>query len=533
MTRMSTRTLAITIALLCLAPGADAEQVQFGWQTLLEYDSEITSGGDGDFFVRSGPVTRLEGEHQRLSYDIEHSSGYEKYATYTRLDAWRHDVIASAQYWISPRVRLNLSNTFQLLPQLRNDTVDIADTGGVPDTLDDRLNTGEVLTNVFTTTMTTAPHPRLSTSSQVSVIYRQFDDPNLNSQDTTSTTVMNQVTYQLNESHSFGTGLRFSNRDFQTFVASERTDATTRTYEPFASWTWLVDSRSTFSARTGPAWNDTTINDQQEPSTFPLYPTVVGIVGGLGGPLGGKVRDPSQCPAENAVPEQMGVIVTAECGLYNQDPGTGFPDGAITGPELTALLGLRAMPTLASRDNAASNQANLYFAFTVDRRWDRYDLFATWIRSDSQTQSLGSSTVVDTLQLRARYFFTERFRFTGTFRFTRRFSDVKTESLFLVMSDTLSPIPEASLPGFDPVLGAPVVGTTAVDTSFKQTQDSYSLRLQLNRDLWRHSSAFLGVSLRRQENDFDSKLDALDINTTTHSYVIQLGFTYRFQPMRF
>jgi hypothetical protein len=525
-----TRTLAITIALLLAAPPAVAEDLKLAWRTLTEYDSNASGqgGGKGDFVFTFGPLAALAGEYSRFHYQIQSYTAYEKYVVRSQRDHWRQDLSAHFRLDVSPRIRLDVSDNFHQLPQLRNSNVQETDVANNPPN-EPNLSTGRVISNVFTTSLSTAPLPRLGTTSQVSVIYRDLANPTLNAQNTLSTTVLNQARYQWSESHSTGLGFRYSTRDYQTLINGDPIDATTQTFEGFASWVWEIDARTSFSARAGPAW---TVDDLPPPDTsgtFQRYPT---FTADLGGVQHGWVRNPASCPPENARPALGGVILTGEClPVYNQDPLTGFPLG-ITGPQLDALLALQTTVPVDRPSSSGARNVRLFFALSLDHRWDRASVSASWVRSDSQTQSLGSGTLVDSFLLSSNYDLTSRLHFNASFRFVRRFSDVTRQSLFLVMSETPEDIPAASLPGFDPVQGFPIIGTSTEDTSFQQTRDTYAARFSLRRQLGRYSSGFVGFYVRRYQTDFNSQLDQLDFTTTTNAWEIQLGFTYRFRPLR-
>jgi len=505
-------TLALTLALAFAAPSALADQVQFGLRSLNEYDSEVTvfDGGQDDLIFTFGPTTRIEGERRRFNYEIEHYSGYQKYVEFGELDDWRHELRARAQYDISPRAQIQVSNNFQQLPQLR--------AGNVEDAVVDDETT--------VPTLTLLPLPRLVSTSQVSVIYREFDNPTLNAQNTVSTTVFNQLSYQLSEAHALGLGGRWSTRDFETGTLGEERDANTQTYEAFAHWVWSLDERSTLTGRVGPAWTVDDIEPAMFPTTVLRYPTRIDLSTGM---LTGFVVDPTTCPPEDARPG--GFLLSPDCTRLVQDPATGFEDG-FTGPELDALLGLETMVDVEQPDDRGQADVNVFFSFTLDRRWDRLLLSATFSRSDSQTQSLGAATVVNSVFANARYDITSRLQLQATFRFSRRTSDVEREIPRLVISDTLQLIPEipAPPPG---VMGAPIIDSVTEDASFEQTQDSYNLRVRLSRDIGRYSSAFVGVNLRRQETELDGVIDTQDFLGETESWQVQMGFTWRFRPIRF
>ncbi|MBW2445010.1 MAG: hypothetical protein JRG83_03700 [Deltaproteobacteria bacterium] len=374
----------------------------------------------------------------------------------------------------------------------------------------------------------------MAASSQVSVVYREFDNATLNSQNTISTTLQNQLTYQWNESHAFGGGFRYSTRDFETGVArdfetgveGDLVDATTQTWEGFASWDWTIDARSTFNARVGPAFSSDDVDRGGPRTEFPKFSA---LVINFAGELVGAVRDPAGCPPENIRPG--GIAFPEQCGVLDQADDTGFGDG-ITGAALDTLLGLTTTLTPEDAEDASGDNSNLFFSFGIDRNWERLRVQGSWTRSDSQTQSLGSNTVVDSVNLQSLYDLTPRMRFLGRFRYTRRTSELEREILSRLMSDTLEVIPEIPAGGAG-LMGAPIIGFSVEDGSFDQTQESFNLQFRLVRDIGKSSSAFLGATMRRQITDLDSKIDLLDFKSTIDSWQFSMGFTYRFRPIRF
>jgi len=520
------RIVLIAIAWLVVAAPAAAEQVQLGWRTVMEYDSEVTSidGGEDDLIFTFGPLLRIEGDYRRFRYQIEQSSEYEHYIDLGPLSDWRHELRANFVYDISPQVQIQLNNSFQQLPQIRNGNIDDAavDAAGASTSF---VEAGRVRTNVFTATLATVPTVRLTTTSQLSVIFREFDNATLNAQNTLSTGILNQLSYQLNERHSFGGGFRFSSRDFETGLAGqdELTDATTQTWEVFASWLWQVDSRSTFSVQIGPAFSSDDVDRNSSLSTS-QHP-IAGVVGGSA-----FLRDPASCPAENARPG--GVLLTDDCiPFLNQDMASvffplGIPVGSQTFAELTALQSVFPL------DEPDDSAANVFFAFQMDRRWDRARASLSWSRSDSQTQALGSNTVVDNVLFDSIFDLSSRMRFLSNFRFTRRFSEVERELVGgLLLSDTVGPIPDVFTPDGVPLIGAPIVGFVPVDSSFDQEIRTYRLQFRLVRDWGRWLSSFVSLTLRRQENDLDSDLDTLDSETKRDSFIVRVGFSYQFKPI--
>jgi len=535
------RIALLTIASIAAAAPAAADQAQLGWRTLAEYDSRVTAtnGGQGDGIFTFGPQIRIEGERRRFQYRIDQHSSYEKHVDIDELDDWRHELTTSFVYTVSPRVQIRVNNRFQQLPQVRNGSLDDAAIDGNEDNTT-FLDTGRVRTDVFSTTLSFVPTARVLGTSQLSVIYREFQNASLNAQNTVSTSTYNHLSYQLNERHTFGGGFRFSSRDFQTGFGDELTDANTKTWEGFASWQWQIDSRSTFSAQAGPAFSSDNI-DRSTVSSFPRYPLAFIDFGG--GNVNAFFPDPANCPAEDVRPG--GVIPSFACAPFvvQQDPGppVGPPSTFIlfgipvTSPTFAALAAQRTTFPIDQPDSAAGDSANIFFSFRLDRHWDRAEASISWVRSDSQTQALGSSTVVDAIRFGTSYELSSRMRAFLDFRFTQRSSKLDRQSIVLLMSDTVSAIPLSEVPTPDgiPLRAAPIVGTYLEDSGFDQTLSTYNLRLRLSRDWGRWITSNLTLDLRRQETKFDSDIDSLDFNSSADSWDLMLSFTYQFKPIDF
>jgi hypothetical protein len=505
------------VLLLLLATPAAAVEVQLGWDSEIEYHSQVLESDDVIF--NFGPALEITHEGRRLSYRLNQVTTYEKYLNHPGLDDFRIGLNGSARYAISPHLQLDVSNRFTQTPLLRSGErletdEEIAAAAARGDVLEATFegDTGKLLGNTFSTGLTFSPTERLSLSSRVIHLYRNFDNESQTAQDTSSVSVSGQGVYRVFKDHQLGSGFRFSQRDFEGSGLSGQENRTT-TYNAFAVWNWDIDERSTFGLTVGPAWSD---DDQAEP-VFPRYPTIPGRPSFL--------PNPATCPlllAGNGAPVIIGgfpvAFVDPRCEPIDQPPLTAMQQARLA--EIDAgLVDTRGEPE-------DQTDVNVFFTLSLDRNWDRLSVLAQWSRSDSQTQSLGSSTLVDTFYLQSSYWLTRRLRLSGTFRFTRRETDFNREVLVPLVPVGLGPIPE--LPGFQ---GAPVIGAAPLQQDFQQTNDAYTTQLRLTRLWGRHSSLYAQTSYRRGETDF--QVNGIGASSSVDQWQVQFGFVYRLDPIRF
>ncbi len=516
-----------TITLLCATSPVAAEELQLGAHFQTSYsDAAVASGGNGDsddVIFAFGPDLRLSGEHPRLSYQIDQAFGYKLYQKNDQLSDWTYDLRTNGSWQMTPHLSLSVNESFTSQPQLS--VVEAAEAG---EDQANNLDTSRVLTNTFSAALTATPTARLTTSAEVASLYRHYEDPSTSSQDLSaedfastgnqdilSTTVSTHTTYLLTEAHLVGAGFRWTTRDFE----SNRADAqgTTNVYEVFASWTWQIDARTTFSAQAGPAFSGDEL--EATPTTFGRYAQVLGDPSQLVNPLSCARPGPPVLfiPPDIFLPTR---IVDSSC--------EGIPQRLLSPAEQDLLASLPfVVPGIEVPEfDPSPSNVNVFFSLSLQRRWDQITAFADWSRSDSQTQGIGSATVLDSFRAGLRYQPSLRWHALLTFRFTRRFTDFDQESVFPFVfeaANALLEIPDVS--------GSPIIGTIPAGSRFKTTDDLYHLQLRLNRDWGRNSSLYAGVDWFNQDSNTKTRFDTFQSNR--QHFRVEVGFNYRFQPIRF
>jgi hypothetical protein len=513
------RHLATSIVLLLLLPAAPAAavEVQLGWKSEMEYDSRVL--GEDDLIFNFGPTTEITREGRRLSYRLYQATTYEKYLDHAGLDDVRLRLSGSANYALTPHVMVDVSNNFSRTPLLRSgerlETEDeIAAAAARGEVLDATFegDTGTLISNSFSSGLSWSPTERLTLNGRVLHLFREFDNESLNAQNTSSVSVSSQGTYRAFKDHQFGAGFRFSQRDFEV-GGLQGDENRTVTYNAFAVWNWMIDERSTFSATAGPAWSE----DDTPEEDFALFPTIPGSPAFL--------PDPITCPlfVINGFPVLVGglpvAFVDPRCQPISQTPLT--PDQQARLADIPAgLVDVRG----SSEDQT---DVNAFFTLSIDRNWDRLSLLAQWSRSDSQTQSLGSSTVVDTFYLQSNYWLTRRLRIGGNFRFSRRDTDFSREVLTPLLG-VVVPVPIPGLPGFE---GAPVIAAAPFQQEVQQTNDAYTAQLRLTHLWGRSSRIYAGAFYRHSENSFE--INGITGSSSFDEWQFQIGFEYFLDPIRF
>jgi hypothetical protein len=512
------KSLVTSLVLLpSLAVPAAAVEVQLGWDSDVEYDSQVLA--DDDVIFRFGPTVEISGERRRFSYEFSQTTQYEKYLDHSGLDDFRLRANGSARYTISPRAVLDVSNRFYQTPLLRSgeqleSPEEIAEAAAQGLVIDPTFegDTGRLISNSFSTGLTLTPVERLTLTGRVNHLYRNFDDENLNAQDTSAVSVISQGTYRALEHHEFGAGFRFTQRDFEGLQQSDEENQTT-TYNAFAVWNWTIDERSTFSLTAGPAWSE---NEPADPD-LRRYPTIPGSPTAL--------PNPATCPLYliNGNLVVLGgfplVFVDSRCQPIDQAP--------LTEDQQEILADLDAGFVDVRGDPEDETDVNVFFTLRLDRNWDRLSLQTLWSRSDSQTQALGSSTVVDSFFFGSSYRLTRRLQIAGSFRFTRRDTDSDQEFLTpLIPLAMPAPIPELS--GID---GVPVVAAAPRRQEIRQTIDSYVTELRLSQDWGRHSNVYALARYYRSESEFE--VNGVGASSSLDQWQVLFGVVYRLKPFRF
>lgn len=507
----------VTIVSLLGAVPASAHEVQLGFRTEAEYDAELTEG-EADGIFRMGPVLSLSGELRRFSYGIVHDSVFEKYARNERLNDWEHRTSFQGSWVVGPRLTIRVRDSFSRLSSIRSSERDLFDETFLEAEGD--FITDSVTTNNFSADFEGTLTPRLGTLSSISHFLRDPENPSQGrgiassargQQEVSSTTLVNQLYYQITEAHRTGLGFRYRHLEAET-LDFERT---TETYEVFATWNWTIDARTQFNLQVGPAISE----DDPQDVDFPRFGALPQD------PL--AFANPGTCPLQ-ILPNENGVnelfaVLTRECSAIVQ------PD--LTESQLAQLEDSSAMFRFDRGDPESGTNVSPFFSLELSRQWARGSAFVNWSRTDSQVQSTGSDTVLNTFRIGARYRPASRWSTSVTFRFSRRTTETDRELPFPLLSFAADP--NALGTG---LTAFPIVGTANFDQKLKVDSDFFDLEFRTSREVGRHSNVFAVMRLRRTTSDVSSKFEDSDTVTdesAENTWRFQVGFNYRFRPIRY
>lgn len=528
------RLVLSTIALLLVASTARAEEVRLSTLFQTEYEEEVL-GASNDFNFSFEPRIRLAGDHPRLVYEIEHASRYNLHTGASDLDGFRHRTIANGTWQFDKGRSLTVNDQFSVVPRLRfQDSLDatIDEVPGAGEPVEDRdLVENQVLTNVFSANLRGRLFSRLTGAVGVTHFYRKFDDPSFRQQDTDALSTSTSLSWRHSPRHTFGAGFTFRRRNFST---SAIRDSNTDTYNAYATWSWVVDPRTSFQARIGPAWSVDEIGEFD----LPRYGTVVGAPN--------RLANPESCATTFLVDTGMGPSLAAILDRTCQaDPGTlATPNRDLTPEEAAANQDADPLPGLLLSGLTAADltdpkqetNVNVFFSFALSRVWERFNSTVTYRRSDSETQSLGAATTLDSLGVVTRWEPTAKFESVLSFFWTRRQSDstqevqipffgLRQEGMVDIFADEEFTV-------------SPILGVRTFDRTLDAVDDIFSISLRMNRKMTRRSSAFVSAGMRWTERKFDSVVDygPIELENSTASsgndWEVRWGFIYHFDPIQ-
>lgn len=503
------RKAILTTLLLSFAAGPSAaDQVQFGLRTQAEFDIEEEEG-ESDTIFQFGPTIRFEGERRRLTYDLQHESYFEKYARNERRNDWEHRTSFRGTWTPTGRWSATVTDNFSRLSSLRSSERDLSDLDSVLEAEFD-FETEAITTNTFTAQLVGRHTERFSTISSISHFLREPENETDGRQSINSVTLVNQVSYQALSDHRFGFGHRFRSLESST----ENFEQTTNTNEIFATWNWQIDARTSFSLQAGPAFSE----DDPQRLDFPQFATLPQDRFAFANAF--------TCP-QVVLPNEFGqpelfAIVTAQCGgLFQRD---------LTEAERDRVESSSAIFRFDRSEEEDNTNVNPFFNLLLEREFSRGSVSASWSRTDSQTQSTGSETILDTVRVGGTYDFSPRWSGSVNFRFSRRTTD----------SDREVPFPLISFQFDTNVLGTglvafPIVGAFNFDQEFFSESSFYDLEFRTSREIGRYSSVFSTFRLRRTTLETESSINdgpTFTQNSAENSFSILIGFNYRFRPIR-
>lgn len=504
---------ATTIALVFVALPAVAEEIQFGLTSATEYDTDVTTQLQDDVIFTFGPQVEITGEHRRFDYVFRHQSEFEAYGQSEAFNDWRHRTLFTGTGRLHPKLSLEITERLSVAPSASS--FDEFRAPGSDPLLDPEIEPfrrDDVLTNVFRVSLTATPTSRLVMVFDVNHFFREFDNPTASQQSTESVTLSTQTLYRWSESHTFGAGFRFRRRLFETGDSDGQNS--TDIYDVFGIWRWKVTERTSFSFQAGPAFSE---DDPVEPELsaiafVPSDPT--------------RFADTSTCAVRDSV---FGLaILDNSCRPYDQP--------ALT-PEQLDFVASRT-PNLASAVGIAepegASNIDPFFSLSFAHELDHGSLFASWTRSDSESQGLGSATTSNVFRMGLSYEPIRRWSTNASFTFSRRTTDLEQELVFPVAR---------VFPTFELVDGPlaglmfnEIAGAILRDGVIFQESDTMTLRFSVVRYVGRWSNVFFDVTMRRLETRSEFEVDGSSAGLSESGrdgYQFRIGFNYRFRPIRF
>ncbi len=501
--------LFTTILLAAIARPVLGDTVQFGIRAQTEFDIEDTEN-ESDTITQAGPTIRFQGDGRRYTYDLRHDSSFEKYARDERRNDWEHRTNFRGTWVPTSRWSATFTNNFSRLSSLRSSEQDLSDVDSVVEAEFD-FETEAITTNSFTAQLQGQHTPRFSTVSTLSHFYRDPENEGDGRQKIDSVTLVNSGSYQVFSDHRFGIGHRFRSLESST----ESFERTTRTNEIFFTWNWQIDARTSFSLQAGPAFAE----DDPQDLDFPQFGTL---------PQDSRsFANPDTCPPvflRNELGQvERFAILTSSCRAVNQD--------RLTLAQRDRVQSSSAIFRFERADLESETNINPFFNLSLTRNFARGSVFASWSRTDSQTQSTGSETILDTVNAGVRYRISPRWSSSVTFRFSRRTTDSDREVPFALLS--FQGDPNALGTG---LLAAPIVGAVDFDQRLLSEADFYDLEFRTSREVGRYSSVFSSLRLRRTASHVESEFNNSGLTSTRESsendFSILVGFNYRFRPIQ-
>jgi len=184
---------------------------------------------------------------------------------------------------------------------------------------------------------------------------------------------------------------------------------------------------------------------------------------------------------------------------------------------------------LPGEQREAGGNVNIFANLTLQKTWDRWTFQASYSRSDSQTEGIGSATVVNTLQSSLRWTPTPRWAGVVDFAFSRRTTELERGTPVTVLG------PPAVVPGIShsalgnpdfPFFGAPAIGLATLDDEVTFDVDSLQLRLRASRRLTPRLRTSCTARWRLDSGSGDLVRNERD------RYEVRCGFNYSFRPIR-
>jgi len=539
---------SLILVLVGFAGVAEAVDLDLSMTATAGYDDNIfrtDKDKKDDASFRFGPTVRVRDETSKLSYNVSYNPIYEQFVSWTEADAWSHFAHGGVDYQLSDRTLLSLSENFQFAQSLNqgpltaNQDASGNDIDFVPDTEVERddIYRNAVSASVF-------HNFSAHTQGEFKVSHNFFDSERNNTSRNNSVSGFANVVHSLSARDQVGFGGGMTWQRFDGVRGQPETD--TFIFQFLGTWIHNFSQDTELTVRAGPAVIYTDQNNARAGSQDP-YPHFV-----MNGATIGAAYD--------ALGLNMPVDVQ---DLNGNKLSAGDPIGAnsVVIPEDTdCLKGMVGGETVFDRSNCSFNvvvdstalpllsaeirnapRVNLDFVsgdgggsdtrvtafgeFSISHHWfAELSSRASFTRSDSAVNSLGSSTVSNHAMLETAWTPTRRWDLQVRGDWLQRKSATDSSNTFVVIGT------DTNIGGLGP--HSPIISSTGlIANTFKQTVDTEYWRVS-GRAAYRtsrRSTVSLRASYQHQETDRGASRG----NATFENVLVILGFRYDLDPFHF
>lgn len=481
--------LACCLVLACRPPVADAADLRAGVSTDYLYNSNFfgePGGGEAANLVQVGPTLDVVSTGAgRFGYAVSYAGLVQQFLDQEDVDAVEHRLRARVQHDLSRRTRLQLTERFRDVSNLRFSRVDIelGDTALDP-------NQNRYLRNDLELELRHELSRRLRLEAAATHQLLEFVDTE-DRNDSSSLAGAAGLRYRASRRQQFGIGIEVMRQVFEPTPL--RSGSTGNFLNLDLGWTWAATRHLEVHASAGPAW----IRSSEAPLGTVTQPRFVG------GTVGGTVlrADFASCDVDPL----LGRPVASRC-----DPTSADAPG-IVADDLGELR--EFVPTIGPRAGN-DEQINLFAELSVEGRWERWSVDGGYRRRQSTTAGDALVSVLD------------RFAFEVE-RHPRR----SRWSQFVAGSwDRRATLTEATLVDFTVVPGERnAAERETVFTRLDESNDqltALTLIAGVRNDFSRRFSATLDARFRHTRRPEAGRTGTAD------QFFVSLSLAYRFAPVR-
>ncbi len=391
------RVLAVVAASLCLglAPNVRAEELILGVAGNYTFNSNFFSAANNPQPANSfqfGPSIEINDPDGRFRYEFGYDGAYQAYADQDDVNAWESRLRARASFDLSTKTRIQVTNRFRDISNLRFSRLDISLADTALDPNQDRYFRNDMelaLIHDFTDQL----QVRMSAEHHW-IDFRQNRDRN----DSTAWEVGTELRYQLAATHNVGGGFAYTRQNFEEALA--RFGSTAQYVNAYAAWTWAFAENMTFTANGGPSW---VRSDEETSSTVEQTRFVGGrqngqILRAQSGSCTGLLASNCTVTGGNVAPDLGGLVRTALLPgeRVRTDSTVTFLGGVALNADFepwNVQLSYQRRQSTTSGDGLASSLDRIALQFEYAHPKVRWGVFiaGSWDRR----QTLTDSTVID------------------------------------------------------------------------------------------------------------------------------------------